>query len=104
MSRRVNVLALTARESTRYIQGDDRGSSAGVPERDQVDLAAQHEQVHRWVPLDILDVPSIASKDPFLLTPVKDQTREVEPSLTWESFVVQREAVHVRLLNVQTMQ
>ncbi len=71
MSRRVNVLALTTGESTRYIRGDDRGSSAGVPERDQIVLAARaarHEQVHRWVPLDILDVPSVASKDLFLST------------------------------------
>ena len=77
MSRRVNVLALTARESTRYIRGDGRGSSAGVPEHDQIVLAARHEQVHRWVPLDI------------------------ESSLTEDSFVVRRDAVHVRLLNVQ---
>jgi hypothetical protein len=68
MSRRVNVLALTARESTKYIRGDDHGSSARVPERDRIVLAAQHEQGHRWVPLDILDVPSVASKDPFLST------------------------------------
>ncbi len=62
------MLALTAGESTRYIRGDDRGSSAGVPERDQIVLAARHEQGHRWVPLDILDVPSVSSKDPFLST------------------------------------
>jgi hypothetical protein len=59
MSRRVNVLALTAGE--RYIRGDDRGSSARVLERDQIVLAARHEQDHRWVPLDILDVPSVSS-------------------------------------------
>ena len=68
MSRRDNMLALTAGESTRYIRGDDRGSSAGVPERDQIVLAARHEQGHRWLPLDVLDVPSVASKDPFLST------------------------------------
>jgi hypothetical protein len=68
MARLVNVLALTAGESTRYIRGDGRGSSAGVREHDQIVLAARHEQVHRWVPLDILDVPSVSSKDPFLLT------------------------------------
>ena len=62
------MLSLTAGESTRYIRGDDRGSGARVPERDQIDLAARHEQGHRWVPLDILDVSSVASKDPFLST------------------------------------
>jgi len=102
MSRPVNVLALTARESTRYIRGDDCGSSAGVLERDQIVLAARHEQVRRWLPLDILDVPSIASKYPLLST-LKDQTHEVESALIGESFVVRREAVHVRLLDVQTM-
>jgi len=80
MSRRVNVLALTAREDTRYIRGNGRGSSAGVPEHDQIVLAARHEQVHRWVPLDI---------------------ESSHASLTEESFVVRRDAVHVRLLNVQ---
>ena len=80
MSRHDNMPALTARESTRYIQGDGRGSSAGVPEHDQIVLVARHEQVHRWVPLDI------------------------ESSLTGESFVVRRDAVHVRLLDVQTTQ
>jgi hypothetical protein len=68
------VLALTTGESTRYIRGDDRGSSAGVPERDQIVLAARHEQVYRWVPLDILDVLSVASKDPFLSTPCESVT------------------------------
>jgi hypothetical protein len=97
------VLALTARESTRYIRGDGRDSSAGVLERDQIVLAARHEQVRRWLPLDILDVPSIDSKYPLLST-LKDQTREVESALIGESFVVRREAVHVRLLDVQTMQ
>ena len=84
MSRRVNMLCLTAGESTRYIRGDDRGSSAGVPERDQIVLAAQHEQGHRWVPLDILDVPSVASKDPFLSTLYERPNSRVRVVTDWE--------------------
>ena len=84
------MLALTAGESTRYIRGDDRGSSAGVPERDQFVLAARHGQGHRWVALDILDVPSVSSKDPFLSTLYERPNSRVRAVTDWE--IVRRPA------------
>ena len=56
------------RESTRYTQCRERGSSAGIPELDEIVLAAGHEQAHRRMPLDALDVPSVTRKDAFLST------------------------------------
>jgi hypothetical protein len=90
MSRRVNMLSLTAGESTRYIRGDDRGSSASVPERDQIVLAAQHEQGHRWVSLDILDVPSVSSQDSFISTLYERPNSRVRVVSDWE--IVRRPA------------
>ncbi len=95
------MLALTAWESTRYIRGDDCGSSAGVPDRDQIlfllpdtsrAIVGCHSMSHRF-PVRIR-----SSRHSM-----KDQTCELESSLTGKSFVVRREVVHVRLLDVQTM-
>jgi len=55
-------------QDTGYVQHCERGSSAGIPELDQIVLAPQYEQAHRWVPLDELDVPSVAGKDALLTT------------------------------------
>ena len=48
------------------VQRGERSPSAGIPELDEIVLAPRHEQTHRWVPLDALDVPSMACKDTFL--------------------------------------
>ena len=55
-------------QDTGYVQHCERGSSAGIPELDQIVLTPRYEQAHRWVPLDALDVPSVAGKDPLLST------------------------------------
>jgi hypothetical protein len=43
-----------------------RSPSAGIPELDEIVLAARHEKAHCWMPLNTLDVPSMASRDTFL--------------------------------------
>ena len=53
-------------QSARYAQRRERNPSAGIPEIDEIFLAARHEQAHRWVPFIALDVPSMAGKDAFL--------------------------------------
>jgi hypothetical protein len=57
------------------------GPSAGIPELDEIVLAARHEKAHRRMPFNTLDVPSMASKDKFLPALRKDQTCTVESSL-----------------------
>lgn len=57
-----------------------------VPERDQIVLAAGHEQVHRRVPPDILDVPSVVSKDPFFSTLCERPNSRGRVVTDWESF------------------
>jgi len=43
-----------------------RSPSAGIPELDEIVLAARHEKTHRRMPFNTLDVPSMAGKDTFL--------------------------------------
>ena len=49
-----------------YVQSRESSPSARIPEFDEIVLAARHEQAHRWVPFNALDVPSMASKDTLL--------------------------------------
>ena len=53
---------------TKCIQRRKRSPSAGIPELDEIVLAARHEKTHRRMPFNTLDVPSMASKDTFLAT------------------------------------
>jgi len=57
-------------ERVRYVrwQRHGRGSSSGIPELDQISLAARHKEAHFWVPLDAFDVTSAAGKDALLST------------------------------------
>jgi hypothetical protein len=55
-------------ERVRYVQRDERGSSSGIPELDQIVLAARHKVAHCWVLLDAFDVPSVAGEDALLST------------------------------------
>ena len=48
---------------SRDAQRCERGAGAGIPELDEVVLAAGHEQTHGRVPLDALDVPAVSSED-----------------------------------------
>src|SRR6266851_1491731 len=43
-------------------------SAVTVRGSDQIILVPRYEQAHRWVPLDALDVPSVAGKDALLST------------------------------------
>ena len=54
-------------QSTRYVQRRERSPSAGIPEIDEIVFATRHEQAHRWVSFNALDVPSMAGKDAFLV-------------------------------------
>jgi hypothetical protein len=51
---------------TKCVQRRKCSPSAGIPELDEIVLAARHEKAHRWMPFNTLDVPSMASKDTFL--------------------------------------
>ena len=51
---------------TKYIQRRKRSPSAGIPELNEIVLAARHEKTHRRMPFNTLDVPSMAGKDTFL--------------------------------------
>ena len=51
---------------TKCIQCRKRSPSAGIPELDEIVLAARHKKTYRRVPFNALDVPSMASKDTFL--------------------------------------
>lgn len=62
----INACPLHHFRSTRYVQRRERSPSAWIPELDEIVLASRHEQAHRWVPLNALDVPSMAGKDTFL--------------------------------------
>jgi|HubBroStandDraft_3_1064219.scaffolds.fasta_scaffold570561_1 hypothetical protein len=46
--------------------------------------AAQHEESHRWVPLEALEVPYIDSKVPCLLLSAKDQTGTQSHCWLWQ--------------------
>ncbi len=50
----------------KYLQRRKRGPSAWIPELDEIVLAARHQQTHRRVPFNTLDVPTMTSKDTFL--------------------------------------
>ena len=52
--------------ATKCIQRRKRSPSAGIPELDEIVLAARHEKTHRRMPFNTLDVPPMASKDTFL--------------------------------------
>ena len=67
MASRQWVFRIT-RQNTGWVQRRERGSSAGIPELDQIVLTPRYEKAHRWVSLDELDVPSVASKDALLST------------------------------------
>jgi hypothetical protein len=68
---------------------------------DQILLARRHEQAHHSVLLDILDVPFMVGKDPFLLT-LSETPRAVESALAVQIGRRQvRNRVHVQLLDVQ---
>lgn len=62
----INASPLHQRQSMIYVQRREPGPSAGIPELDEIVLAARYKQAHRWVPLDALDVPSMAGKDALL--------------------------------------
>lgn len=50
---------------TKCIQRRKRSPSAGIPELDEIVLAARHEKTHRRMPFNTLDVPSMTSKNTF---------------------------------------
>ena len=51
---------------TKCIQRCKRSPSAGIPELDEIVLAARHKKTHCRMPFNALDVPSMASEDTFL--------------------------------------
>ena len=95
------------------IQRRKRGPSAGIPELDEIVLAARHEKTHRRMPFNTLDIPSVASKDTFLTTLRKGPNahgrvvagrgetlvvwREAEPANGLAMGRPRGEVVHVRL-------
>jgi hypothetical protein len=70
-------------ERVRYVhwQRHKRGSSLGIPELDQIVLAARHKEAHCWVPLDVFDVTSVAGKEALLSTLRERLDPTVESSL-----------------------
>jgi len=78
------MFALYRLERVRYVhlQRHERGSSSGIPDLDQIVLAARHKEAHCWVPLDAFDIPSVAGEDALLSTLHERPDPTAESSLT----------------------